>query len=347
VRERYNDAVTLPASSRFGFNADLTICRILNGMWQVSGAHGRIDPARALEEMFTYHDAGLTTWDLADHYGPAEDFIGAFRRRFATERGVDRLSEIQAFTKWVPRPGRVSRRMVEDAIGVSLSRMGVARLDLLQFHWWDYGDNGYLDALSHLADLQGEGKIRHLALTNFDTERLGVIAGRGIRVVSNQVQYSLVDRRPDARMAAFCRDHGITLLAYGTLLGGLLSEKYLGRPEPRRPELDTASLQKYKNMIGAWGGWALFQELLAVLKGIADKHGVGIANVGMRYVLDRPAVAGIIIGARLGVAQHVKANARTFSFTLDAGDLARIEAVLARSRDLMALIGDCGAEYRR
>ena len=100
-------------------------------------------------------------------------------------------------------------------------------------------------------------------------------------------------------------------------------------------------------MIGAWGGWALFQELLAVLKGIADKHGVGIANVGMRYVLDRPAVAGIIIGARLGVAQHVKANARTFSFTLDAGDLARIEAVLARSRDLMALIGDCGAEYRR
>ena len=148
-------------------------------------------------------------------------------------------------------------------------------------------------------------------------------------------------------MAAFCRDQGVTLLAYGTLLGGLLSEKYLGRPEPRRPELDTASLQKYKNMIGAWGGWPLFQELLAVLKGIADKHGIGIANVGMRYVLDRPAVAGIIIGARLGVAQHIKDNARTFGFMLDADDLARIEAVLACSRDLMALIGDCGDEYRR
>ena len=339
--------MTLPASSRFRFTADLTICRILNGMWQISGAHGHIDPARALEEMFAYHDAGLTTWDLADHYGPAEDFIGAFRCRFAAERGADHLAEIQAFTKWVPRPGRVSRRMVEDAIGVSSSRMGVARLDLLQFHWWDYGDNSYLDALSHLADLQGEGKIRHLSLTNFDTERLGVISEHGIRVVSNQVQYSLVDRRPEARMAAFCRDHRVTLLAYGTLLGGLLSEKYLGRPEPRRPELDTASLQKYKNMIDAWGSWTLFQELLAVLKGIADKHGIGIANVGMRYVLDRPAVAGIVIGARLGVAQHIKDNARTFGFTLDADDLARIEAVLARSRDLMALIGDCGDEYRR
>ena len=50
-------------------------------MWQVSGAHGAIDPARAVEEMFTYHDAGFTSWDLADHYGPAEDLIGEFPGR--------------------------------------------------------------------------------------------------------------------------------------------------------------------------------------------------------------------------------------------------------------------------
>ena len=338
--------MSLPASSRFQFTADLEICRVLNGMWQVSGAHGRIDPARAVEEMFAYHDAGFTTWDLADHYGPAEDFVGAFRREFAARRGAERLAEIQAFTKWVPSPGRMTRRVVEDAIGISLSRMGVASIDLIQFHWWDYGDQSYLDALKHLADLQHEGKIRHLALTNFDTERLRVIADHGIRIVSNQVQYSLIDRRPEARMAAFCCDHSITLLAYGTLLGGLLAEKYLGRPEPRRPELNTASLQKYKNMIDAWGGWALFQELLAVLQPIADKHGVGIANIGTRYILDRPAVAGAIIGARLGVAQHLADNTRVFGFAFDGDDLSMIEAVLAKSRDLMQVIGDCGDEYR-
>jgi aryl-alcohol dehydrogenase-like predicted oxidoreductase len=185
-----------------------------------------------------------------------------------------------------------------------------------------------------------------LALTNFDTERLRVITDHGVPIVSNQVQYSVVDRRPEARMAAFCREHGMKLLAYGTLLGGLLSEKYLGRPEPARGELNTASLQKYKRMIDAWGGWALFQELLAALKQIADKHRVSIANVGVRYMLGRPAVAGVIVGARLGVAEHIADNARVSGFELDADDHTLIESVLAKSRDLIKLIGDCGDEYR-
>jgi aryl-alcohol dehydrogenase-like predicted oxidoreductase len=338
--------MTLPAASRLQFAGDLAICRILNGMWQVSGAHGAIDPRRAIDAMFAYHDAGFTTWDLADHYGPAEDLVGNFRRQFAARSGAERLPEIQAFTKWVPHPGPMTRQVVEQAIGVSLRRMCTDRLDLLQFHWWDYRDARYLDALRHLADLRDAGKIRHLALTNFDTERLDTIAGHGIRIVSNQVQYSLIDRRPEARMAAWCGEHGVKLLTYGTLLGGLLSEKYLGRPEPGRAELNTASLQKYKQMIDAWGGWSLFQELLAALKPVADRHGVGIANVGVRYVLDRPAVAGVIVGARLGLAEHIADNARMFGFVLDADDLAAIEPVLVKSRDLMQVIGDCGDEYR-
>jgi aryl-alcohol dehydrogenase-like predicted oxidoreductase len=338
--------MSLPASSRFNVAGDLAICRILTGMWQVSGAHGPIDPARAVDQMFLYHDAGFTTWDLADHYGPAEEFVGAFRRRLAARDGAGRLADIQAFTKWVPQPGTMTRRVVEDAIGVSLRRMGTDRLDLLQFHWWDYGDRRYLDALRHLADLREEGRIRHLALTNFDTERLRVIDEHGIRVVSNQVQYSLVDRRPEARMAAWCREHGVSLLAYGTLLGGLLSEEYLGRPEPGRGDLGTASLRKYKQMIDAWGGWTLFQDLLAALQHIAVRHSASIAQIGLRFVLDRTAVAGVIVGARLGVAEHVADNARTFDVALDAADLAALDPVIGRSRNLIQVIGDCGDEYR-
>src|SRR3954454_24369068 len=180
--------MTLPPYSRFPLAADLSICRILNGMWQVSGAHGAIDPARAVAAMFAYHVAGFTSWDLADHYGPAEDFIGAFRREFAVRYDTVRLGEIQAFTKWVPSPGPMTRRVVEEAVAVSRRRMDTERLDLLQFHWWDYGDRRYLDALRHLADLREEGLIRHLGLTNFDTARLAPIARPGLPHVPNQAR---------------------------------------------------------------------------------------------------------------------------------------------------------------
>ncbi|MDY7013225.1 MAG: aldo/keto reductase [Cyanobacteriota bacterium] len=326
---------------------DLKICRILNGMWQVSGAHGRIDPKRAIPSMFDYWDAGFTTWDLADHYGPAEDFIGEFRRQLVETRGQAALENLQALTKWVPRPSRMTKQVVENNIDISLKRMDTDCLDLLQFHWWEYRDRGYLDALGYLAELQKEGKIAHLALTNFDTEHLKIIIDAGIPIVSNQVQFSLVDRRPLVEMAPFCQEHDIQLLAYGTLAGGLLSEKYLNQPEPKRRDLSTASLGKYKNMVDAWGGWPLFQELLAVLAQIASKYEVSIANIAARYILQQPAVAGVIIGARLGIAEHIEENARVFNFQLDDRDGEQLEEVLSRSRDLYQRIGDCGDEYRR
>ena len=241
----------------------------------------------------------------------------------------------------------MTRQVVEANVDISRRRMGMERLDLLQFHWWDYQDSRYLDALSHLADLRDEGWIQEVALTNFDTERMREIAERGIRIVSNQVQYSLIDRRPEVAMAAFCEEEGQSLLAYGTVCGGLLSDRYLGRPEPARAELNTASLGKYKQMVDAWGGWELFQQLLATLRTIADKHDASIANVAVRYVLDRPAVGGVIVGARLGVAEHIEDNARVFSIALDPDDLQAVEDVLSQSRDLYRMIGDCGDEYRR
>ena len=331
----------------FELAPDLTTCRVLNGgLWQVSGGHGYIEPGRAIADMFAYHQAGFTAWDLADHYGPAEDFIGEFRDQFAAQYGRERLPEMQAFTKWVPHPGRVTRAIAEEAIDLSLRRMHTESLDLLQFHWWEYSDASYLDALKHLADLRNEGKIRYLALTNFDTDHLAIIGEHGIPIVSNQVQYSIVDDRPARQMAAYCRNHGVTLLTYGTVLGGLLSEQYRGCREPGRAELKTVSLQKYKNMIDAWGGWALFQDLLNALGQVAAKHAVSIANVGVRYILDRPAVAGVIVGTRLGIAEHRRDNARVFALSLDPEDIVQIEQVTSKARDLYAIIGDCGDEYR-
>ncbi|MEA5618456.1 aldo/keto reductase [Cronbergia sp. UHCC 0137] len=337
----------LPAESYFQLTPDLKICRILNGMWQVSGGHGRINPQAAIQSMFKYVDAGFTTWDLADHYGPAEDLIGEFRRQLVATRGEEALANIQAFTKWVPRPGKMTKKLVEENIDISLRRMNVEALDLMQFHWWEYKDSNYLDALKYMAELQTEGKIKHLALTNFDTEHLQIITEAGIKIISNQVQFSLVDKRPEVKMINYCQQHDIKLFTYGTVCGGLLSEKYLQKPEPRNFDLNTASLRKYKTMIDNWGSWRLFQELLSTLKQIADKYEVSIANVAVRYILDQPSVGGVIVGARLGLSEHIEDNAKVFSFALTEQDLKMINDVSVHSRDLYQVIGDCGDEYRR
>jgi aryl-alcohol dehydrogenase-like predicted oxidoreductase len=337
----------LPASAHIYLTPDLPICRILNGMWQASGAHGAIDSQAAIADMFHHRDAGFTTWDLADHDGTAEELIGEFRRQLAATQGKAALAEIQALTNWVPRPGRMTRQIVEDRVDRALQRLKTPAIDLMQFHWWDYRDPNYLDALQHLTDLQQAGKIQQLGLTNFDTEHLKILLDEGIPIVSNQVQYSLIDRRPEVKLVPFCQQRGLRLLAYGTLCGGLLTERFLGAPEPGDEALQTASLRKYKPMVDAWGGWALLQALLQVLQEIAYKHRVGIANVAVRYVLERPTVAGATVGCRLGIADHLPDNARVFDFQLDVEDYEQLETVLRQGRNLFQVIGDCGAEYRR
>lgn len=318
-------------------------------MWQTSGGWGRIDRDAAVEAMLRYADAGLTTFDMADHYGPAEDLYGIFINRVRRERPPELLAEIRGPTKWVPPPVKMTRSFVEDNINRSRKRMDVACLDMLQFHWWDYSNPGYLDALKHLTDLKDEGKIKTVALTNFDTERLRIILENEIPVVSNQVQHSVVDMRPQQRMAELCQQTGVKLITYGTVMGGLLSEKFLDTNLAipfAGPPLNTPSLQKYKRMVDAWGGWTLFQTLLQVLNKIARKHRVSIPTVAVKYILDQLAVAGSMVGVRLGLSEHIQDTNAIFSLVLDEEDVETIKEVSSKGKDLMKVIGDCGDEYR-
>ena len=330
------------SNSKISLADDLCICRILNGMWQISGGHGQINRESAILEMLEYHKSSFTTWDLADIYGPAESYVGEFRKRLSSEE----LSKSQALTKFVPNPGPMTMSIVEYHIDQSLHKMNTESLDLVQFHWWDYNNPSYLDALTNLSKLRDCGKIKHIGLTNFDTARVKILVEKGFNLISNQIQYSILDQRPEKLMAPFCQKYGIHLLTYGTLLGGFLSEKYLHSAEPHRADLTNYSLQKYYNMINAWGGWKLFQELLLVLSKIAKKHDSSIANISTKFILDKPAVAGVIIGARLGLSEHRKDNARVFDLQLDSEDHSLINSVTRKSNDLFATIGDCGDEYR-
>src|SRR5207247_9820427 len=121
-----------------------------------------------------------------------------------------------------------------------------------------------------------KGLIGHLGVTNFDTDHLRLLVKHGIPVVSNQVSFSLLDRRPAGRMTEVCRETGVKLLAYGVLAGGFLSDRWVDRPEPL--DIPDWSKSKYKRFIDAAGGWSVFQGVLAAAKTIAVKHGVAVGN---------------------------------------------------------------------
>ena len=316
----------------------IDISRLVVGLWQVADiekAGTTLDPERAADDLAAYADAGFDSFDMADHYGSAEVITGALLRRYAANRPV-------AFTKWCPPPGPMTPAIVRAGVQQRLDRLGVARVDLLQFHWWSFAHPAWLDALHQMAALRDEGLIGAIGVTNFDAAHLGLALADGVPVATNQVSFSLVDRRAAGALSAVCAERGVRLLAYGTLCGGFLSERWLGQPEPR--DIADWSKSKYKRFIDAAGGWAAFQGLLAAVAGIARRHRVSVANVATAWVLGHGAVAAAIVGARLGEAEHRADNLRAFSVQLDEADHAALEAAFA---GMTPIPGDCGDEYRR
>jgi aryl-alcohol dehydrogenase-like predicted oxidoreductase len=306
-----------------------TISRLIKGGWQLAGGHGAIDRDAALDDMDAYVASGITTFDCADIYTGVEELIGEFRRRTLQRNGANALSALKVHTKFVPDLGHlgdIDRTQVRRIIDRSLQRLGMERIDLVQFHWWDYEIPRYVEVALWLKELQDEGKIDLIGGTNFDAERILELINAGVPLRTMQVQYSVLDRRPTGRLADICARHDIKLLCYGTVAGGLLSEGWLGVPEPAAP-LENRSLTKYKLIVDDFCGWRGFQDMLATLASVGMRHGQSIASVATRWVLDQPGVAAAIVGVRNRA--HLDQHRSLFDFTLTARDHAEIGAVLA------------------
>lgn len=320
--------VTVP---RVALVTGYEVSRIVKGGWQLASGHGTVDrkQEQAIFDMRSFVQAGINTFDCADIYTGVEELIGLFLRSSDMAMTMPKIH-----TKFVPdleKLPNISKSYVEKIIDRSLTRLGVESLDLVQFHWWDYDIPGYIDALRYLTELQQRKKIHHLGVTNFDTVHLREILGSGVKIISNQIQYSLLDRRPENGMLKLSQTSGISLICYGVLAGGFLSGKYLGMPEPKEP-FRNRSLVKYKLIIDECGGWDYLQTLLRTLSVIAEKHHVSICNVAIRYVLDKPGVRAVIVGAR--DSTYLEDILRIFTFSLDIDDERMIQKVVAQATGL-------------
>lgn len=307
---------------------NIQIPAIIVGCWQLAGGHGKIDPIQAIEHLCGYFEAGFTTFDCADIYTGVEELLGRFRNVCKAKFG-SAAKRLRIHTKYVPDLDDLSslnKRKVVTTIDRSLKRLGLEQLDLVQFHWWDYDIPGYVETALILQELKNEGKIQHLGLTNFDTKRTAEIVEANVEILSTQVQYSVLDRRPEKSLVEYAISNKIGTFCYGTLAGGFLSERYLGHPQPKSP-LENRSLVKYKLMIDEIGGWKNFQSILQALQQVADKHRVSLSNVAMRYLLEKPAVVSAIVGMRH--SDHLEESLRSLVFPFDEQDRHFLEETLS------------------
>lgn len=308
-----------------------TISQVIKGGWQLSGDHGEVDQSTAVRDMLEFVDAGITTFDCADIYTGVESMIGEFINLVRQERGESALDKIKVHTKFVPdyaQLHQMSRGYVETIIDRSLERLRLPRLNLVQFHWWDYQIPGYLKTLHILQELQQAGKIDKISVTNFDATHIVEICDSGIDLVSAQVQYSLLDQRPAGRFTDVCRANNVHMLCYGVLAGGFLTQKWLGISDPGY-QFVNRSLVKYRLIIDEFGGWDLFQTLLTAMSKIAERHHVELSTVAVRYALDQPQVAAAIVGARY--SRYLPQTVAAFDFDFNATDRAELAAVLDQS----------------
>ncbi|TGO52936.1 hypothetical protein BCON_0132g00030 [Botryotinia convoluta] len=317
--------------------------RMFMGLWQFSSPAWGTASRSKIDRHFRKHvDSGLIAYDMADHYGDAEVTFGQFRS------GQEDSEKIYCATKWaVFEPIQVTKEVVDANISERLTAINSTSVELLQFHWQDYNDHQYVEA-ARLIEMHPN--VQSLGLCNFDSDHMCEILESGAKAVSNQVQFSLIDLRPTFKMAESCRKHNVKLLTYGSLCGGFLADKWVGKPAPNLfDENMTPSHRKYFEMINIWGGWILFQELLNILAKIGSKHNVSVSSAAIRWVLDHDYVGAVIIGARMGISEHIDENLKAFSSILDVEDKEAIQMVLNRSRanDIFEAMGDCGAEYRQ
>lgn len=307
-----------------------TFNRIINGCWQLSAEHclqGKLDYDDAIRGFHMLVERGFTTFDCADIYTGAEELLG----RFVLElKGSMHYQEedIQIHTKFVPDRDVlpvINMEYTEGIVDRSLRRMHREALDLVQFHWWDFDIPGMMETAFDLVTLQKKGKIRNIGMCNMDTERLKMMVDAGIPVVSNQAQYSVFDRRPERSLLDYSAQHGIYTFCFGTLAGGFLDERYMGK-EYLAPE--TRSQVKYMQIIEDSLGWDGMQALLPLLKEIGGHHGVGIASVATQYILRQKSVGAVMIGTRS--SRHIDANISTLNFDLTDGEMDSIRGFIER-----------------
>ena len=262
---------------------------IIRGCWQLASDHSA--QPKGMKPITDAINSGFHTFDCADIYLGVEALLGKASKLLGDKK-------LRIHTKFVPDRSALktlNRQYVEKIIDRSLLRLGVEQIELVQFHWWDWEVKNYLPTMEILNELKMAGKIANIGLTNVNKLYLEELSEQ-FDVFSLQAQVSLFDKRVERGVSELCRTKGIKIFAYGALLGGFVSEKWLNKTEPPLNELQNRSLVKYKLLIDSACGWSEFQRRLSFLNALATKYCCDIANIVIAALTQGKKADAIIVG---------------------------------------------------
>ncbi|CAN5313992.1 aldo/keto reductase [soil metagenome] len=316
--------------------SDIKVTPITFGGWAISGwMWGGADEKDAIKAVQTAVDLGMTTIDTAPVYGfgKSEELIGKALKN-------TRRDQYQILTKyglnWETDDGKfhsysqdeegnpvtiyrwASKERVKKECEDSLRRLNIETIDLYQIHWPDDTTPIYetMEAVSELID---DGKVRAAGVCNYTTEQVDE-ALKAIPLASNQVPYSMINRKIEKDVIPQAIERQMHILPYSPLQRGLLTGKIT--PHYKFTGYDTRKDSKYftdENIKQT-------NKLLANIKPIADKYNATFAQLAIHWTANQPGIGCVLVGARN--EDQVKDNAGALRFTLTPEEVVRISALV-------------------
>ncbi len=289
------------------------------------------DETGAHEQLDTFLAAGGTLIDTADVYtgGQSEQIVG----RWLAARDSDVTDRVVLATKGrfptgdAPNDLGLTRRHLRRAVDASLTRLGIERIDLYQVHAWD-PFTPIAETLRVLTDLVRAGKINYIGLSNFTgwqiAKTMAVAAAEGLELpVTLQPQYNLLVREIEWEIVPSCLDAGLGLLPWSPLGGGWLTGKYTRDARPsgntRLGENPDRGVEAYDRRSAQQRTW----DVIEAVQQVADGRGASMAQISLAWLVDRPAMTSVILGAR--TLEQLQDNLGAADLHLEPAEIAALD----------------------
>ncbi len=303
-------------------DSGISVSEICLGSWLTYGVGVEADAARAcLDRAF---DEGINFIDTANIYGrgAAETFLG----EALNDRPRD--SYVMATKLFFPMTDTdkgLSRAQVFKQVDASLARLQTDYIDLYQCHRYDI-DTPIAETMDALSEVVRSGKARAIGFSEWSPQNIeGALAvPNTVKFVSSQPQYSMLWRRPEAKVIPLCAANGISQIVWSPLAQGVLTGKY--KPGAPVPEGSRATSDAMGGFIGRFLE-APVLGAVAKLVPLAEEAGCTLAQFALAWVLREPNVAAAIVGASR--PEQVSNNARASGLVIDPALFAKAEAIIS------------------